>query len=91
MCGSHEQGTKFYSHFSSGLKPELLLLLAIPVLKLLGLVVGHQGGLRMQFERLDHEGWFGEWEKGKSAGITEQLTFLLSQAPCFIKPFMNLL
>lgn len=59
--------------------------------KLLGLRVGHEGGLRRRFRGVDHEGWFGEWEEGKSAGIIQKLIFLLLQAPCFIKPFMNLL
>lgn len=42
--------------------------------ELLGLMVRYQGGLQMHFERLDREGWFGEWKEGKSAGITQQST-----------------
>ena len=53
--------------------------------------VGHQGGLRRLFKGTDHEGWFGEWEESKSAGIIQKLIFLLSQALCFVKPLMNLL
>lgn len=53
--------------------PKLVLMLGIPVPKRLGLVVSHQGGLQMHFERLDSEGWFGEWKEGKSAGITQQI------------------
>lgn len=70
--------------FSSGLKPELLFMLGIPMPKLLGLVVGHRGGLRRHFKRLDHKRWFGEWEESKSARIVQELIFLLSQALCFI-------